>query len=106
MTAAHPHPLFIVSAPTGNGDHKLFARVLADEIPSLCRFLKMCRAYSLRTLVRLNRRNIKTARIMILCVATATSLPLGAGAILFLFFLLHLDTDMTPRSYVLFLMGS
>ena len=42
---------------------------------------------------------------MILCVATATSLPLGAGAILFLFFLLHLDTDMTPRSYVLFLMG-
>ena len=70
----------------------------------------MWRAYSLCTLVRLflyrNRRNIKTARIMILCVATATSLPLGAGAILFFFFLLHLDTDMTPRSYVLFLMGS
>ena len=72
----------------------------------LHRFLKMCRAYSLRTLVRLflcrNRRNIKTARIMILCVATATSLPLGAGAILFFFFLLQLDTDMTPRPNVLF----
>ena len=67
----------------------------------------MCRAYSLRTLVRLylcqNHRNIKTAGMMILCVATPTSLPLGAGAI---YFSSPLDIAMAQRPNVLFLLSS
>ena len=88
---------------TINPDHIWHYQVrLADEIPPIyAGFLKCAEHISLRILVHLflcrNRRNIKTARIMILCVATATSLPLGAGAILF--FLLHLDIDMITRPF-------